>query len=149
MTNRISRLIGCRFLSGRVFGGWASWGETFKRFLPHTPFSNAHTSQAGRRNRHPLPRSVPVGQRGGQSVHPSCFPAGRGDGDDRRFRGSWCGIVPSCRAVPVDLGGSSYSSTGDKGRAFQIVAAVGAPTAFGPFRLISQKPSEKAEANSQ
>ena len=70
-----------------------------------------------------------MGQRGGQSVHPSCFPAGCGDGDDRRFRGSWCGIVPSWRAVPVDLGGP----TGDKGRAFQIVAAVGAPTAFGRF----------------
>ena len=25
--------------------GWASWGETFKRFLPHTPSSNAPASR--------------------------------------------------------------------------------------------------------
>src|ERR1039458_7519447 len=32
----------------RVFRrwGWASWGETFKRFLPHTPSSNALAAPA-------------------------------------------------------------------------------------------------------
>ena len=40
------RLIARRFLSGRVFGGWASGGETFTRFLPHTPSSNAPHSPA-------------------------------------------------------------------------------------------------------
>ena len=46
MTNLIAfiRLIACRFLSGRVFGGWASGGATFTRFLPHTPSSNAPRS---------------------------------------------------------------------------------------------------------
>jgi hypothetical protein len=30
----------------RIVGGWASWGETFKRFLPHTPSSNAGASRS-------------------------------------------------------------------------------------------------------
>jgi len=30
----------------QVFGRSASWGETFKRFLPHTPSSNAPRSTA-------------------------------------------------------------------------------------------------------
>ena len=28
--------------------GWASWGETFQRFLPHTPSSNAPAPPLGR-----------------------------------------------------------------------------------------------------
>jgi len=36
----------CRFLSGRFFGRWASGSETFQRFLPHTPSSNASRSPA-------------------------------------------------------------------------------------------------------
>jgi hypothetical protein len=30
-----------------ILVGWASWGETFKRFLPHTPSSNALTCGRG------------------------------------------------------------------------------------------------------
>ena len=41
MTNRIHSFDRVSLFERQVFWGWASGGETFTRFLPHTPFSNA------------------------------------------------------------------------------------------------------------
>jgi hypothetical protein len=46
MTNRIHSFDRVPLFERQVFWGWASWGETFKRFLPHTPSSNAPHSPA-------------------------------------------------------------------------------------------------------
>src|ERR1039458_9931785 len=54
--------------------GWASWGETFTRFLPHTPSSNAPSPpSAGRRHRdcRRTVRRTPI-----RSLPPTC-PIGR------------------------------------------------------------------------
>ena len=41
MTNRIHSFDRVSLFERQVFWGWASGGETFTRFLPHTPFSHA------------------------------------------------------------------------------------------------------------
>src|ERR1035441_10880716 len=51
--------------------GWASWGETFTRFLPHTPSSNAPSPpSAGRRHRdcRRTVRRTPI-----RSLPPACL----------------------------------------------------------------------------